>query len=109
MEVLSITGFKKLCESIPSAIYIYDTDNQPRKLTRFSKTTTKYDTIIFMLSPDRVCLKNDLGSLSMDHIKCIRRHGLTNRVGEVFSIVCGDRENKDRDETYVIVVDKINK
>ncbi|MDO5547453.1 MAG: hypothetical protein Q4F79_03105 [Eubacteriales bacterium] len=105
MQVLSMTGFRKICEEIAPASFIYDTENQPGGTNKDAKMVMRYSDVAFMLNPNRICFKNDAGTLCLNRVKSIRCHDNTEMVGQVFSIVCGNAKNTNSDVSYTIIAD----
>lgn len=108
MQVLSMTGFRKLCEQIAPVSFIYDTENQPGGMTKDVKMTMRYSEVAFMLNPNRICFKNEGGVFCLNRVKLIRCHDSTEMVGRIFSIVCGNAKNTNADVSYTIIADKKN-
>lgn len=108
MKVLTITEFQKYCKKVAPVSFIYDTNNQINGVRENLKMVSKYSDIIFLLNPNRICLKNDCGTLCFDRVKLIRFYDEEQMVGKVFSIICGNKNNSDFDISYTILMDKIN-
>lgn len=106
MQMLSITGFKKMCEKISPATFIFDTENQPWVSDRHLKMVARYSEMICMLNPNRICFKNNHDTLCLNRVKAIRYHDDDESVGETFSIICGNSKTDNVDVSYVIVADK---
>lgn len=106
MRILSMTGFRKICEELAPASFIFDTENQPGGANRDAKTIMRYSDVVFMLNPNRICFKNEMGTLCFNRVKLIRYHDDPEVVGKLFSIVCGDSCNENQDMTYAILVDR---
>lgn len=108
MQMLSMTGFRKKCEEIAPASFIFDTENQPGGVNKDAKMVTRYSDVVFMLNPNRICFKNEAGTLCFNRVKSIRYHDDPDTVGEVFSIVCGNTQNENTDVSYNIIADAKN-
>lgn len=108
MQMLSMTGFRKVCEEIAPASFIFDTENQPSGANKDVKIVTRYSEVVFMLNPNRICFKNETGTLCFNRVKSIRYLDDQETVGEIFSIVCGNAQNENTDISYTIIADGKN-
>lgn len=108
MQKLSMTGFRKMCEKIAPVSFIFDTENQPDGIHKDAKLVMRYSDVIFMMNPNRICFKNEMGTLCFNRVKSIRYHDDKDMVGEVFSIVCGSTDGKTADISYTIIADRKN-
>lgn len=106
MITLSMTEFKKMCTDANQSIFIFDTTNQPGGWFRKVKVVERYTSVAFMLSPNRICFKNNTGTMCLNNVKSIRYHNDPTNIGEVFSIVC-EGKTEDEDEMYVFLLDKM--
>lgn len=106
MQMLSVTGFRKICEEIAPVSFIIDTENQPGGANKDVKMVMRYSDVVFMLNPNRICFKNEIGTVCFNRVKSIRYHDDPNTIGEIFSIVCGNAHSENEDISYTIVVDK---
>lgn len=105
MRMLSITDFKKMCESIAPTSYVFDTENQPNGMSERAKFTQRYSDVVFMLAPNRICFKNNTGTLCFNGVKSIWYHDDERHVGEIFNITCGVLDNDSADISYTIIAD----
>ena len=105
MRKISVTEFKKISDEITFAIFIFDSENQPTN-DGIVKIVERYDEMVTMLNPNRICFKNKTGVLCLNQVKYILHHNDTDRYGHVFSIVCGNLNDDDNNKTYVIMVDE---
>ena len=101
-----MTDFREFCEEIKPSTFVFDTDNQPNGVDNDIKVATRYSDVVFMLNPNRICFKNDNGTLCLNRVKLIKYNDDLKGIGKVFSIVCGNRYNKDEDTSYTIIADK---
>lgn len=106
MQMLSMTGFRKVCEEIAPASFIFDTENQPGGANKDVKIVMRYSDVVFMMNPNRICFKNGTGTLCLNRVKSIRYHDAPEVVGKTFSIVCGDSYSENQDMTYTILADR---
>lgn len=106
MQMLSMTGFRKVCEEIAPASFIFDTENQPGGANKDAKMIMRYSDVVFMLNPNRICFRNEMGTLCLNRVKSVRYHDASDMVGDVFSIVCGNSQNENADISYTIVADR---
>lgn len=106
MQILSMTSFRKLCEKISPVIFIFDTENQLEHNNINVKMVMRYSDVICMMNPNRICFKNDAGTLCFNRVKSIKYHDEQEVVGEIFNIVCGSSNNDKEDEIYTIIADK---
>lgn len=108
MKTLTVMEFQKYCNEVAPVSFIFDTNNQINGTCSNPKIISRYSDIIFLLNPNRICLKNDCGTITFDRVKSIRFYDEEQMVGKVFGIICGDRKNSDADISYTILMDKIN-
>lgn len=104
MQILSITGFRKKCEEIVPASFIYDTGNQANKSANM-QIIQRYAEVICMVNPDRICFKGESGTLCLSRVKSIRYHDDPENIGDIFSIVCGNALDVNSDVSFVIIAD----
>lgn len=105
MKMLSMMDFKKMCESIAPASFVFNTENQPNGMSEKAKFVQRYTDVIFMLAPDRICFKNDIETLCFSGIKSIRYNDDEKHVGEIFNITCGILDDNSADISYTIIAD----
>lgn len=105
MQALSMINFKKMCRNIAPTTFIFDTENQPGGASSNMKMVSAYSDVIFMLNPNRICFKNDSGTLCLNRVKSIKYHDDSESVGKIFSIVCGNLQSDEADVTYTFVAD----
>lgn len=108
MQMLSMTGFRRVCEKIAPVSFIFDTENQPNGVNKDVKMVMRYSDVVFMLNPNRICFKNETGTLCFNRVKSIRYHDEPEMIGEIFSIVCGNTHSENTDVSYTIVADRKN-
>ena len=106
MQTLSMINFKKICRDIAPAIFVFDTENQSGGIGSDMKIVSTYSDVIFMLNPNRICFRNECGTLCLNRVKAIKYHDEWQSVGKVFSIICGNSHNNETDVTYTIVADE---
>ena len=92
-----MTGFRKMCEKIAPAIFIFDTENQLESDKSNVKMVMRYSDVICMMNPNRICFKNDAGTLCFNRVKSVKYHDEQEVVGEIFNIVCGSSNNDNKD------------
>ena len=108
MQTISMLQFRKMCEAAAPVGYSFDMSNQ--KTTDFESVqmTTVFPQISMMFNPNRICLKNDFGTICFNRVKSITYYDDAAACGMLFGIVCGnaaDHANK-ADCEYKIFVDK---
>lgn len=104
---LSVTEFQRVCEQIAPVTFIFDTENQSDN-TRL-KMVSRYSDMIFMLSPNRICLKNNYGTLCFDRVSSIRYFDDRPSIGAVFDIICESYfEGNSTPISYTIIADRKN-
>lgn len=106
MQMLSMTGFRKVCEEIAPVSFIFDTENQPNGVNKDAKMVMRYSDVIFMMNPNRICFKNEMGTLCFNRVKSIRYYDGQDAVGETFSIICGNLQNENADVSYTIIAEQ---
>lgn len=104
MQILSITGFRKKCEEIVPASFVYDTGNQANKPANM-QIIQRYAEVICMMNPNRICFKGENGTLCLSKVKSIRYHDDPDNIGEIFSIVCGNSLDVNADVSFTIIAD----
>ena len=104
VQILTINGFKKKCEEIVPASFIYDTENQANK-DRHIQIIQRYAEVICMMNPNRICFKGESGTLCLSRVKSIRYHDDPENIGEIFSIVCGNSLDVNSDTSFTIIAD----
>lgn len=107
MRTLSVFDFKKLCDELPSSRYLYDTENQPSGFWDDCQFSETYSDVICMLNPDRICFKNENGTLCLNRVKLIQYEDFGQNNGAL-NIICGDPNNDKNleDNTYVVIFEK---
>lgn len=105
MKILSIREFQKFCTMAYPAVFCYDASNQRNGDCMDIKFISKYSEVITMMNPNRICFRNECGTLCLNRVKSIRYHD-EQQIGDVFSIVCGDKNEDSHDTCCTIVVDK---
>ena len=108
MNILTMTDFKKLCQQIAPVTFIFDTQNQPGGTNANLKVVSHYSDVAFMLSPNRICLKNEYGTLCFDRVKAIRYFDDKPITGAVFNIICGSSIGSSSHTSYTIIADSKN-
>lgn len=106
MKTLSVTGFRKVCQEISPASFIFDTENQVGYLDTDVKIVSKYSDVIFMLNPNRICFKNENGTVCFNRVKYVRYYDDKRDMGNIFSIVCGNAKDENADVSYTIIADE---
>ena len=107
MKILSIREFQKFCTMADAAVFCYDASNQKNGDCMDIKFISKYSEVITMMNPNRICFRNECGALCLNRVKSIRYHD-EHQIGDVFSIVCGDKNEDSHDICCTILVEKIN-
>lgn len=105
MKTLTMTDFRKLCQQISPATFIFDTGNQSGNADANVKMVSRYSDVVFMLNPNRICLKNECGTLCFDRVKSVRYFDDKPTVGAIFDIICGDSSGDSSYVSYTIVAD----
>lgn len=103
MKKLSVIEFQRVCQQIAPATFIFDTENQSGNAN--VKMVSRYSDVVFMLNPNRICLKNECGTLCFDRVNVVRYFDDKPTVGAIFDIVCGDSDDSSSHTSYTIVVD----
>lgn len=108
MQTISMLQLRKMCEAVAPVVYSFDMANQ--KTADFSSVqmTAVFPTITMMFNPNRICLKNESGTICFNRVKSITHYDDAATCGMLFGIVCGnapDHSNK-ADCEYKIFVDK---
>lgn len=108
MKTISMLQFRKLCETAAPVVYSFDMANQKTADFESVQITTVFPQISMMFNPNRICLKNDFGTVCFNRVKSITYYDDAAAGGMVFGIVCGnapDHASKP-DSEYKIIVDR---
>lgn len=105
MQTLSLSEFQKACRNMPDAVFIFDTENQSGYINSSMKVTSRYKDAVFMLNPNRICFKNESGTICFNMVKNIRYHDDSSPRYGVFDIVCGEYGTDLPDKIYTMVID----
>jgi len=107
MNKLTVMEFKRLCDGIKPAMFVFDLSNQNSGLYSDSNMITSYDDVIIMLNPNRICFKSSNSYYCLNRVKYIILSD-NDTIGYVFNIICGNRYDDKDDTTHVIIADKKN-
>lgn len=112
MEILSLTQLKNYCEKHTDIHYIYDTRNSLVKSgasTQFISNhgtvsfSGYYSSVIVLMNPNRICLKNPHNTVVFNNIEQITiDHDYIQGISDVISITC-----KNDDTRHIIITDHI--
>lgn len=102
MKTLSVNEFKRLCSQVPFKSFGFCHDRQVGGMVRDMKLSSRYNEIIIMLNPNRICLKNEYGTLTFGRVKFVIKFDSENGHDDVFGIVCGNINNNKENTTYII-------
>lgn len=105
MQNISVLKFKKMCEVNGPSIYSFDLENQSAAYQSLELSST-YREMSVMFNPNRICLKNNSGTICFNRVKSINYYDESKSFGMVFGIVCGGGLADDNDVVYKIIVDK---
>lgn len=112
MEILSLTQLKNYCEKHTDIHYIYDTRNSLVKSGASTQFISKhgtvsfsgyYSSVIVLMNPNRICLKNPHNTVVFNNIEQITiDHDYIQGISDVISITC-----KNDDTRHIIIADHI--
>lgn len=108
MKTISMLQFRKLCEAAAPVVYSFDMANQKTADFESVQITTVFPQISMMFNPNRICLKNDFGTVCFNRVKSITYYDDAAAGGMLFGIVCGNApdHSSKADCEYKIFVDK---
>ena len=107
MQNISMLKFKKMCEEHGPSVFSFDLRNQNSCLFQSIELTSVFTEMSMMFNPNRICLKNNSGTICFNRVKSINYYDESQAFGMVFGIVCGNGLVKSDDVVYKIIVDKI--
>lgn len=112
MEILSLTQLKNYCKKQTDIHYIYDTRNSLVKSGASTQFISKHDTVSFsgcyssvivLMNPNRICLKNPHNTVVFNNIEQITiDHDYIQGISDIISITC-----KNDDTRHIIIADHI--
>lgn len=106
MQNISMLKFKKMCEDASPSIYSFDLQNQASIHLQSIELVSVFTEISMMFNPNRICLRNNSGTICFNRVKSINYYDESQAFGMVFGIVCGNGPGGGDDVVYKIIVDK---
>ena len=106
MQIISMLKFKKICENAYPIEFSFSICNQQTQELRSIELTSTYQKMSIMFNPNRICLKNESGTICFNRVKEIKYYDESQAFGMVFGIVCGNGLSNDGETVYKIIADK---
>ena len=106
MKNISMLKFKKMCEEYGPSIFSFDIQNQDSCFLQSIELTSVFTEMSMMFNPNRICLKNNSGTICFNRVKSINYYDESQAFGMVFGIVCDNGLINSDDVVYKIIVDK---
>lgn len=109
MKRISMLKFRKICEEISPAEFSFSIRNQPVREFNSVELTSTYPKMSMMFNPNRICFRNEAGTICFNRVKAINYYEESQAFGMVFGIVCDNDPENGGEITYKIIVDKKRK
>lgn len=106
MQRLSMLRFKRMCEDASPVEFSFSICNQPVQEFHSVELTSTYPEMSMMFNPNRICLRNEAGTICFNRVKAVNYYDESQAFGMVFGIVCGNGLDDGGEVVYKIIVDK---
>ena len=107
MKVVSLGDFVRQCRKCTPVVFEFDSGEQlsPENDSP-ARVVSRYSGISYMLNPNRLCLKNESGSICFNCVEEIRYEESDTDAGCILSIVCSSYNNIGKTISYTVLADK---
>ena len=105
MKKFSVNEFKEYCSRYRSHDFVLDSSNQTGdNFPLFFNYSLKFNRIIVGSNPNTIILTNDYGSMRIHMVKHIKISDKKSVLGQQMTVVYGDYNNPNDENSYVFIV-----
>ena len=86
MKRISMLKFRKICEEISPAEFSFSIRNQPVREFNSVELTSTYPKMSMMFNPNRICFRNEAGTICFNRVKAINYYEESQAFGMVLGL-----------------------
>ena len=88
MRVLTVPEFHRWVKQKDPDYYVFSSENNPSLDAIGLHISNRFRTLVFPSSSDRICLKDNIGTVCLEHVKEVHMYDDRESIGVVFDVVC---------------------